>query len=189
MDAWLGSRRPARLLHRLVLFGAMVGACGSGVVRGQSAPGEAGAKAKFTVTLARFVQWPAGSLAGEASPLRLCVLHNSAAIAAAFARHDGEAVAGHALSIVSNPALHGAGCHVLFVDSSAARAGSEAIVLAAGTPVLTLGAVDGFLSQGGMVELVNVNDALRFDVNLKTLRSVHLNIGSQALRLARQVRE
>jgi hypothetical protein len=55
--------------------------------------------------------------------------------------------------------------------------------------VLTLGAVDGFLSQGGMVELVNVNDALRFDVSLKAVRSAQLALSSQVLKLARQVRD
>ena len=44
-------------------------------------------------------------------------------------------------------------------------------------------------SHGGMVELVNVNDALRFDVNLKALRGAHLGLSSQVLKLARQVRE
>lgn len=189
MGALSGRWKPAPTLRSLVLFGALVGVCGGTVVRAQSPSGDAAAKAKFTVTLARFVQWPAGTLAAETTPLRLCVLHNSAAVGAAFARYDGEPVIGHALSVVSNPAPRSGACHLLFVDASAARAGSEAIVLAAGAPVLTLGAVDGFLSQGGMVELANVDDALRFDVNLKALRSVQLGISSQALRLARQVRE
>ncbi|MEQ1685675.1 MAG: YfiR family protein [Burkholderiaceae bacterium] len=184
-----GPWRHVPMLRRLALFAALASVCGSPVVRAQSPSGDAAAKAKFTVTLARFVQWPAGALAGESAPLRLCVLHNSAAVGAAFTRYEGEPVAGHALSVVSNPAPRSGACHLLFVDASAARAGSEAIVLAAGAPMLTLGAVDGFLSQGGMVELANVNDALRFDVNLKALRAVQLGISSQALRLAREVRE
>jgi hypothetical protein len=184
-----GRWRPASVLRSLMLFGALLAVCGGAAVQAQGPSGDAAAKAKFTVTLARFVQWPVGTLAGDTTPLRLCVLHNSAAVGAAFARYDGEPVTGHALSVVSNPAPRSGVCHLLFVDTSAARAGSEAVFLATGAPVLTLGAVDGFLSQGGMVELANVNDALRFDVNLKALRAVHLGISSQALRLAREVRE
>ena len=60
---------------------------------------------------------------------------------------------------------------------------------AAGEPVLTLGTVDGFIARGGMVEIVNGDDSLRFDVNLKTLRAAQLGVSSQVLRLARQVRE
>lgn len=189
MPALVGPWRPVQMMRGLALFAALLVACGGAVVRAQSPSGDAAAKAKFTVTLARFVQWPHSVLADETTPLRLCVLHNSAAVGAAFARYDGEAVGGHALSVVSYPAPRGSACHLLFVDSSAARAGADAVFLIAGAPVLTLGSVDGFLSQGGMVELANVNDALRFDVNLKVVRSVQLGISSQALRLARQVRE
>ena len=142
MRATSGRRRPGQLLRSLVLSGALAGLCGGAIVRAQSSSGDAAAKAKFTVTLARFMQWPAGALAGETAPVRLCVLHNSAAVGAAFARYDGEPVTGHVLSVVSNPAERSGACHLLFVDSSAARAGSEALVLAAGTPVLTLGAVE-----------------------------------------------
>jgi YfiR/HmsC-like len=175
-------------LRPMVLCGALLVASGSGGALAQSSSGEADAKAKFTITLARFVQWPPGVFAADSSPLRLCVLHNSAAVAAAFARHDGEAVAGHPVSVVPNPGPRLA-CELLFIDASAARAGAAALVHAAGTPVLTLGSVDGFLSQGGMVELVNVNDALRFDVSLKAVRSAQLGLSSQVLRLARQVRD
>jgi hypothetical protein len=189
MDAARIDRRPARALRTIAMFAALAAACWAGALRAQGSTGDAAAKAKFTITLARFVHWPPGVFAGDAAPLRLCVLHNSPSVGAAFARHDGEQVAGHPVSVVPNPAVQGAGCDLLFVDASAARAGASAVGQAAGVPVLTLGAVDGFLSQGGMVELANVNDALRFDVNLKALRSAQLGMSSQALRLARQVRE
>jgi hypothetical protein len=55
--------------------------------------------------------------------------------------------------------------------------------------VLTLGAVDGFLARGGMVELVVVDDALRFDVDLHALRDSGLVLSSHALKLARRVRD
>ena len=176
-----------RLLRTLALaFGAATFA-----VQAQAPASEAEAKAKFAVTLARFVQWPAGTLATEGAPLRLCVLQDSPAVAAAFAGQRGVLVGGHPLGIsLAGPGtpLPATGCDLLFVDGSAARpyAGSAP---AGDAPVLTIGALDGFLSRGGMVELVNVNDALRFDVNLKALRGAHLGLSSQVLKLARQVRE
>ena len=60
---------------------------------------------------------------------------------------------------------------------------------AGGAPALLVGALDGFAQQGGMVELVNVNDALRFDVNLAALRNAHLGLSSQVLKLARQLHD
>lgn len=164
--------------------------CASGTgVRAQVPTNEAEAKARFTLTLARFVQWPANAFASDGAPLRLCVLHNSPAVAAAFGSQKGTVVGGHPLSVHTEAIARGTDCDLLFVDGSAARASAEPWLAAGERPLLTLGAVDGFLSQGGMVELVNVNDALRFDVNLRALRSAHLGLSGQVLKLARQVRE
>lgn len=146
--------------------------------------GDAVAKARFAVTFARFVQWPSG----DGQPLRLCVLQNSPSLAQAFAAHQGASVGGRRLSIVLRPA--GASeCDLLFVDDSGSAAVAPMLADAKSRPVLTLGAIDGFLMQGGMVELVNVDDALRFDVDLRSARDAHLGLNSQVLKLARRVKD
>lgn len=155
----------------------------------QEASGEATAKARLTVTLARFVRWPTAPAAPTITAMRLCVLHQSPAIASAFAAHDGSLVSGRPLAVVSNPEPLSDACDLLFVDGSSPRFITSVLDTAQRSPWLTLGAVDGFLSRGGMVEIVNVNDALRFDVNLTALRNAGLVLNSQALKLARQVRE
>lgn len=151
----------------------------------QEAAGEAAAKARFSITLARFVRWPATG----ASTLRMCVVQHSPAVAAAFAAYDGSLLSGRTVTVVQNPPSPAAQCDLIFVDGSGHHAPLAWLDVAADLPVLTLGAVDGFLGQGGMIELVNVNDALRFDVNLSALRGAGLSLSSQALKLARQVRE
>ncbi|MBX3603737.1 MAG: YfiR family protein [Piscinibacter sp.] len=156
-------------------------------LRAQAPASEADAKARFAVTLARFVQWPA-TAAPEAA-LHLCVLHDSPALTAAFATWQGTAVGGRTLALHDGEAARRTSCDLVFVDSSAPTGAADAWLRPHEHAALTLGAVDGFLSRGGMVELVNVNDALRFDVNLRALREAHLGLSSQALRLARQVRE
>jgi hypothetical protein len=151
--------------------------------------GEAAAKARFAVTLARFVQWPASPVGAE-GPLRLCVLQRSPALASAFAVHDGAAVGSRRLVIVFEPgAADMPACDLLFVDASAAAAAGPLLTQAAQRPVLTIGAVDGFLGRGGMIELVNVDDALRYDVDLGAVRRAGLGLSSQVLKLARRVRE
>lgn len=180
-------RATANTLRALALMAMLVGAPGGGSVRAQTPSGDAAAKAKFTITIARFVQWPPAALAGDAAPLKICVLHNSPALGAAFAVLEGQRVAGHPVNVVPNPRDSG-DCGMLFIDTSVAQGSAAAIAAAARLPLLTLGAVDGFLSQGGMIELANVNDTLRFDVNLKALRSARMDVSSQVLQLARQVR-
>ena len=150
---------------------------------------DAAAKARFVVTFARFVQWPVSPVGLGATGLRLCVLQNSPVLAAAFVAHDGASIGGRRLSIALKPAAGVAGCDLLFVDESGARAAPPLLAEAQALPVLTVGAVDGFLAQGGMVELVNVDDTLRFDVDLRTVRTSGLTMSSQVLKLARRVRD
>lgn len=162
---------------------------GAAPLHAQAPTSEADAKARFAITLARFVQWPATAV--PEATLHLCVLHDSPALAAAFAAWQGTPVGGRTLALhAGEAAARSASCDLVFVDSSAPTGAADAwLRLPRERAALTLGAVDGFLSRGGMVELVNVNDALRFDVNLRVLREARLGLSSQALRLARQVRE
>lgn len=180
-SALLRQRRGRRAIALLLAAGLA-----AGPVHAQAPSNEAEAMVRFTLTLARFVQWPAEAAVAGA-PMRLCVLHNSPAVEAAFASRRGTPVTGRALEVLSGAAVKGVACDLLFIDASAGTAGLEALAVAA--PVLTIGSADGFLSRCGMVELVNVNDALRFDVNLKPLRSARLGLSAQALKLARHVRE
>jgi hypothetical protein len=179
--------RPRYVAASLLLCGALLGAT-PGAVRAQEINSDAAAKAKFTLMLSRFVQWPGGAQ-GAAAPLRLCVFHSSASVGLAFSRHGGEVVGGRVVSVVQNPSASDMSCNVIFVDASAARQGADALRTAAGAAVLAVGAVDGFALRGGMVELVNVNDALRFDVNVAALRHAHLGLSSQVLKLARQLHD
>lgn len=174
-------------LRAIALAAGLVGAPGGDGVHAQGSSGDAEAKVRFTMTVARFVQWPPTALHADAAPLKICVLHDSAALGAAFAVLGGQQVAGRPVQVALNPRDR-RDCSLFFVDTSAAHGSAEALAAAAGSPSLTLGAVDGFLSQGGMIELTNVDDMLRFDVNLKALRSARLDMSSKALRLARQVR-
>lgn len=181
--SWRWRAGPLRLALLPLLLAAGVAVA---PVRAQAPSNEADAKVRFTLTLARFVQWPAGA---ERANLRLCLLHQSPALAAAFASRQGAVVTGRALEVLGADAIRAGGCDLLFVDASAAGAAADALAAVTGRPVLTLGSVDGFASHGGMVELVNVDDALRFDVNLRPLRSAHLGLSAQALKLARRVQE
>lgn len=149
------------------------------------APAEARLKARLALTLARFTQWPSGSFASPGEPLLLCALHHSETVQVAFAELTGQTVNGHPVRVVDGSAP--AGCHVLFVHESAWRAGLPLPIPS--TPTLTIGDAEGFASRGGMIELVNFNDALRFDVHLGLLRGAQLDLSSRALQLARRVKD
>ncbi|MEY4907010.1 MAG: hypothetical protein RL260_728 [Pseudomonadota bacterium] len=155
------------------------------------APGESAVKARMVLSLARFVQWPASGDGADAGVLRLCVAARQSEVFGAFSALNGQVIAGRTVQV--QPPVSGAGadaapCHVLYLHSSAERA-TELLAQAARSATLTVGDAEGFLNRGGMVELMLVNDAIRFDIHLRALRAAQLALSSQVLRLARQVRE
>lgn len=150
--------------------------------------------ARITLTLMRFVQWPPAVSGGEA--LRLCVMTRQPDVWQAFAAQDGQAHGGRTVRVVALPPGIGPGqagwpgCHALFAQGPADRLGELAGALGRGAvPVLTVSDAEGFMGRGGMVELLHVNDAIRFDISLRALRAAQLDLSSQVLKLARQVRE
>jgi YfiR/HmsC-like len=144
---------------------------------------EAALKAKLTLSLTRFVQWPGGA---NNDSLRVCLAQRDAAITQAFAEADGQMVNGRRIQVVKAPPV--SGCNVLYVHASAERV-SELLRAAATGPVLIVGDTEGILNLGGMVEFVPVNDSIRFDINTVAFRQAQLTVSSQVLKLARQVRE
>lgn len=146
------------------------------------APGEAALKVKITLSLTRFAHWPNA----DPDTLRLCVAQRDPAILQAFAAADGQVVNGRRVQVVKAPPV--SGCNVLFLHASAERP-PEIVRAAASAPTLVIGDAEGTLALGGMVELVSVNDSLRFDINMAALRQARVGLSSQVLKLARQVRE
>jgi len=154
----------------------------------QSASAQAGSEAalklRLVLTLSRFVQWPAPVVADQ--PLALCVGTRRGEVDPVFAAADGQSVGTRRVRLLK--AGGSEGCDLLYLPSGADQA-AALLRAQAQRPVLTVSDADGFLTRGGMVELVLVNDALRFDVNQTALRSAHLGLSSQALRLARHVQD
>jgi hypothetical protein len=163
--------------------------CWQAVPAFAQAPGDARVKARLALTLARFTQWSPAAFAAPSDALTICVMHRSEPLAEAFAELGGQAAAGRPVKVALNPEKLPGGCHVLFIHESSARASAAALATIADAPILTVSDAEGFAARGGMVELVNVNDAIKLDVNLKALRAAQLGLSSQVLKLARQVRE
>jgi hypothetical protein len=151
-------------------------------------PSESAVKARMVLSLARFVQWPASGDGADAGVLRLCVAARQSEAIGAFSALNGQVIAGRTLHVQPASGAESTPCHVLYLHSSAERA-TELLAQAGRSATLTVGDAEGFLNRGGMVELMLVNDAIRFDIHLKELRAAQLTLSSQVLRLARQVRE
>jgi hypothetical protein len=79
-------------------------------------------------------------------------------------------------------------CHVLFISREERRRTPEVLEAVESAGVLTVSEADGFLDQGGAVQLLTDGNRVRFEINLGAARRSGLNVSSKLLSLARAVK-
>ncbi|MGH6928150.1 MAG: YfiR family protein [Dongiaceae bacterium] len=140
-------------------------------------------KAAFIYDMIKATQWPKA----RAGNLVICVLGRDP-FGAAWESIAGKPVGDRQLQITALGGAKGlGGCDVLFVGSSERPRWSQIHADLAGRPILTVSEMTGFSRDGGMVTLMNVENRLRFDVNLKAVRDAGLSINTDALEQANAV--
>ncbi len=149
---------------------------------------EARIEAAFVYNLAKFVTWPEAAFSSPRSPLVLAVF-DPEMYAAASDMLSGRKVQGRPLEIrqISRPDQL-AGAHLLFVGTDEEAQLERLLPELSGQPLLTIGAFDGFIERGGMVELFKSERKIRFGVQLRRVRNARLDISSEVLQLASFVR-
>jgi len=75
-------------------------------------------------------------------------------------------------------------CRLLFISSSEMIDIKNILEDIKGKPVLTVGDTRGFLEAGGMVNLVRVNDKIRWEINQTPIKDAGLRLSSQLFRMA-----
>ena len=142
-------------------------------------------KAAVLTKFPQFVDWPQTALT-DRQTLNICVTPSHPF--GSFLRElvQGERFRNHdvvARELTSAAGI--AGCHILFVARQDLPAGFLQRV--SGRPVLTVGDDDRFLAEGGIINLLVVDGAIRFEVNETRARRVGLGLNAQLLRLAAKV--
>jgi hypothetical protein len=146
-------------------------------------------KAAFLYKFATYVRWPASSTAATAAPFVIGVI--------------GRDPFGSALGdVVRNQQVQGRGirirrlrrteealeCDLVFVGDSEQPNLGRLFALLRGAPVLTVGDMDRFAEQGGMIGLVTSEDHhIRFDINSGAIERAGLKASAQLLQLGRIV--
>lgn len=186
--------RPPRAAPAVRARGALAAvalACAAAIVAGPQplraqSPAEYEIKAAFLYNFAKFVQWPASTLAPQA-PLTVCVI-GSDPFGAALDTVDRKVAQGHELQVRRRARLEEArSCHILFVAESE-RAAVPAILHAVqGAGVLTVSDIDRFAEAGGIIGLSDVDNKVQFSINLDRAHDDLLQINSQLLKLAKIV--
>jgi hypothetical protein len=140
-------------------------------------------KAAFIYDMIKATEWPKASTGN----LVVCVLGRDP-FGAAWESIAGQPANGRRLEIKTLTGPNGFnGCDVLFVGMSERVRWSQIHANLASRPILTVSEMTGFSRDGGMVTLMNVDNRLRFDVNLRAVHDAGLNINTDALEQANAV--
>lgn len=147
-------------------------------------------KAAFLYKFAEYVDWPANAFASAESPLVIGVagadaLANELEQAVAERRVAGRSVTVRRLA----PGEHCAtDCNVLFVGAAVDRTTRRQMLLQANAkPVLTVTEDGTEHFPGGIITFVVTENRVRFDISRGQAERNGLQIGSQLLRVARNV--
>lgn len=148
-----------------------------------AAPLEYQVKASYVYNFVQFITWPSEASAGDGK-FNLCVLgaerFGNALDAIAGERIDGREIA---LRRLERPAQARAGrCHLLYIAAGTSQGDGGDAMSERG--LLTIGETPGFLQRGGIINLVEHNGRIRFEINQQAARNAGLVISSRILSLA-----
>jgi hypothetical protein len=176
--------RGRRLAAALVLALALLGVSRPAVPADPSP--EYVVKAAYLYNFARYVEWPSPALARGDGKLVVCVLGQDPFGAVLDRTLAGKAVDGRPLAAQRCASADDvAHCHLLFVGSTEEL--GDALRLSRTANVLTIGDADDFLRRGGMIQLLTVDNRVRFAINLGAIERAGLKISSEVLKLATDV--
>ncbi len=150
-------------------------------------------KAEFICNFTKFVRWPGGKK--STLPLRICILGRND-FESVLGRMGPQTVRGRPIQFtacgdaaqcigrIKEDAQH---CHVLFISHSTHKEFAQIFSALKTLPILTIGDAPGFAALGGIINLIQIGDQLRFEINTAAAARCGLTISSQLLKLARLV--
>ena len=177
-------------LPRLLLITVVIAGCfgfNKSVCADLGTASEYAVKAAYLYNFAKFVEWPTQAFPSTTSPLVLCIVGKDPfgetldTIAGKSVR-EWTLVVQHFAKVEEST-----GCHILFISASESSHLKTVLNQLKNAPILTVSDIDGFVEAGGMIGLVDVDQHIRFNINLLAVQRADLKISSQLLKLGKVV--
>jgi len=145
-------------------------------------------KAAYLFSFTKFVEWPAGTFANPADPIRLCIMGDKSFQARLNQIVGNKQIGGHPVLVtLVQDKKESRGCQELFVGSSRSQETLQIIDFLRGSSVLTVGETNDFAEQGGIINFIVQGDHVQFQVNQKAAMQAGLRMSSQLLSVAKRV--
>jgi hypothetical protein len=144
-------------------------------------------KTAYLFNFTKFVKWPPETFANKKSVFQFCLL--------------GKDPFGKFVNVITKKTIRGRavrirrldgiakidGCQILFISALEKKRLKKIFQSVSQQPILTVGEMPGFASNGGMVNFYQEKNAIRFEINWKRARRAGLKISSTMLQAGRVV--
>jgi hypothetical protein len=159
--------------------------------RGQSrTASEYELKAAFLFNFAKFVEWPAGAFSGSEDPIRICLLGGDPFAGTLEQVVHDKMIGGRKLQVTPLQAAGQAkGCHVLFVSAQDGKPDRALLHGGYGPSMVTVGETSGFAGAGGVIDFVQQENRLVFEINAEAADRAGVKLSAKLLSLAKIVRD
>ena len=147
-------------------------------------------KAAFLYNFAKFIDWPPSAFNDAKQPLEICVYGHDPFGAALEEALLGKAIGDRRVGLGRAMLFQDlAGCHVVFVSSSAHESAADLANRLKGRSVLLVGESEGFAASGGTIQFTIEDNRVHFVINPDAADRAGLKISSKLLALAKIVRD
>jgi hypothetical protein len=167
----------------LVLASGWAAAAGS-----EKGMGEYQVKAAVVFNFTKFTDWPSNAFASATAPIVIGIVGEDPFGSTLDDLVRGEAVRERKLVVKRLRAGEDLqSCHVLFISRSEKERLSGVLRQLKGHPVLSVGDMNDFAEQGGMVSLKLAKENVKLEINQAAAEQAGLQISAKVLKIARIV--
>ena len=147
-------------------------------------------KAGFLFRFTQFVEWPASSLPASNSTIVIGVLADDPASSVLQQALKGKVANNRRLQvrILEDIAQLDNTCHIFFLSRAQKERVAAVLRQTQGAPILTVGEVERFAEQGGVINFVRKDESFRLEVNLEVAEKAGLKISAKLAGIATLVK-
>lgn len=155
---------------------------------GYSAAEEYEIKAAFLYNLGNYLRFPETALSEDnvEQEFFICILGRDPFQQNIDTAAEDEKIQGHPVKIKRLQRIQEAeGCHLLFISDSERSRLKNLFQTLAHRPILTVGDMDDFIEQGGMLKFYNDNNKIRLALDLEKVRAVDIKPSANLLKIVK----
>lgn len=142
-------------------------------------------KAAFLFNFLKFTDYPTNRYKAPEDAFVVACMSDDPAAPILSAALEGKSIDGRPIHMIRFKATDDVRrCHLFFISRTRKSPADEALERLKKAPVLTVGEVDQFAENGGMINFVRHERTFRFEVNLETAEQAGLRISSKLASMA-----